>query len=441
MSDAERPATADPTELPSSYRALLEVPTLGRILLATAIARIAQAMVGVTLVLFTLQEFDSPELAGLVTFAALFPGLVVAPICGALLDRHGRTRLILLDYVVELVAMALIGILALTDHLPAPLLVFIATITSFTAILSHTGLRSLFPILVPRHLWERVNAVDSNGYVIATIVGPPLAAAMVALFGGAVALIGVAVAFGLAAVTIFGVPDPPSETVSTGRILVDAWQGVVYWWRNRTLRGLGFGITAQNIAFGMNTILIPVLVLRTLGGTEIEVGLVFAVSGVSGMISALLFGRVDSRGREWRMLVIPMLLVAPTYALLLPVATGAAIAPAGFILLAAASLIIGFLVGPMDIALFTVRQRRTDPAWMGRAFAVSMAFNFMGYPIGAAIGGALVAISLTGAVGFAIAALVVGCVLAATMVPRQAAEIDPRSAVADAATALTGESS
>ncbi|HSS35215.1 MAG TPA: MFS transporter, partial [Patescibacteria group bacterium] len=272
-----------------------------------------------------------------------------------------------------------------------------------------------------------VNAVDSNGYVIATIVGPPLAAALVALFGGAVALIGVALAFGLAAVTMIGVPDPESETASTGRLLVDAWQGVVYWWRNRTLRGLGFGITAQNIAFGMNTILIPVLVLRTLGGSELQVGLVFAVSGVSGMISALLFGRVDSRGREWRMLVVPMLLLAPAYALILPVASGAAVAPIGFVLLGLSSLIVGFLVGPMDIALFTVRQRRTDPAWMGRAFAVSMAFNFMGYPIGAAIGGLLVAISLTGAVGFGVAALIAGCVLAATIVPRQAPEAGPAS--------------
>ena len=427
MADRAPTIVADSPPLPSSYRALLEVPTLGRILLATAIARIAQAMVGVALILFTLQEYGSPQLAGLVTFAALFPGLVVSPICGALLDRHGRTPLILLDYVVELVALSLIGVLALTDHLPAPLLVLIATITSFTAILSHTGLRSLFPILVPRHLWERVNAVDSNGYVIATIIGPPLAAALVALFGGAVALIGVALAFGLAAVTMIGVPDPESETASTGRLLVDAWQGVVYWWRNRTLRGLGFGITAQNIAFGMNTILIPVLVLRTLGGSELQVGLVFAVSGVSGMISALLFGRVDSRGREWRMLVVPMLLLAPAYALILPVASGAAVAPIGFVLLGLSSLIVGFLVGPMDIALFTVRQRRTDPAWMGRAFAVSMAFNFMGYPIGAAIGGLLVAISLTGAVGFGVAALIAGCVLAATIVPRQAPEAGPAS--------------
>ena len=63
--------------------------------------------------------------------------------------------------------------------------------------------------------------------------------------------------------------------------------------------------------------------------------------------------------------------------------------------------IFGLLNGCADIALFTVRQRRTDPAWMGRAFAVSMAFNFMGFPIGAAIAGAIVTESLGAAVIFA----------------------------------------
>ena len=54
-------------------------------------------------------------------------------------------------------------------------------------------------MIVPEHLWERVNAVDSNGYVIATIFGPPLAAGLVAIVGGPLALIGTAVAFGLSA--------------------------------------------------------------------------------------------------------------------------------------------------------------------------------------------------------------------------------------------------
>jgi hypothetical protein len=73
----------------------------------------------------------------------------------------------------------------------------------------------------------------------------------------------------------------------------------------------------------------------------------------------------------------------------------------------------------MDIGLFTIRQRRTDPAWMGRAFAVSMAFNFVGYPIGAALAGSIASVSIDAAIIVGgVAALVAG-VVAAVMIPRQ----------------------
>jgi MFS family permease len=405
-----------------SYRALLAVPRLGRTLLAMQIARVAQSMVGLALVLFTLLEYRSPILAGAVTFLSIVPGLLVSPIAGALLDRHGRVRLITLDYLVALAALVLLGVLALAKLLPPALLLLIAAVSSLTSILSQTGLRSLFPLLVPEHLWERVNAIDSNGYVVATLLGPPTAGSLVAVFGGPTALIAVGLSFGLAAIAMIGVPDPQNETASTGSLLRDAWQGLVYTWRNPTLRGLGFAISTLNIAGGIGYIAVPLIVLDRLGLGEVFVGGVFAVSGITGMVSALLFGRFDSRGREWRMLVWPMVALAPGTALLLagavsvPVGLGVA---AGLGLTAASLALAGLLSGPLDIALFTVRQRRTEQAWMGRAFAVSMAFNFIGYPIGAALGGIVAEVSLEAAIVIAIAACVLGAVLAATMIPKR----------------------
>lgn len=402
-----------------SYRALLRVPTLGRVLLSMQIARIAQSMVGVALVLFTLDRYGSPAFAGLVTFASVFPGLLISPIAGALLDRHGRIRLVLLDYLVALAAMVVVGSLALLDVLPGPLLLVIAVVASLTAILSHVGLRSLFPILVPEPLWERVNAVDSNGYVVATILGPPIAAALVAFFGGATALVVIGCTFGVAALILFRVPEPDSPTASTGRVLADAWAGLRYTWRNRTLRGLGFAITLTNLAHGMTSIIIPLIVIGRFGLSEAVVGLVFAASGLSGVASAFLFGRVDTRNREWALLTVPLVLMIPVVAILL-VAAGQASMPIGLGLLFIEMLLVGVLLGPMDVALFTVRQRRTDPAWMGRAFAVSMAFNYVGMPVGAALAGLLA----DGSIEAAIAILGVGgSVLAAGasafLVPRR----------------------
>ncbi len=394
-----------------SYRALLRVPFLGRALLGMQVVRVGQSMVGVALVLFTLTHYGSPAIAGLVTFASLMPGLLISPIGGALLDRHGRTRLIRLDLLIAVATLALISALAATDRLPVWLLVLIAAISSLTGPLGATGMRTLFPLMVPPNLWERVNAVDSNGYVVASIIGPPLAALMVGTLGGPAALMVIAALLAVSVVILAPVPEPATTTSMSGRLLVDAWQGLQYTWRNRTLRAIGLSITTLNIGFGMVSIVVPLLVLQRLHLGETAVGLVFAVQGVAGVGAGLLAGRMDMRGREARLFAAPMIGLVPALALLL-------IPGVGPIVLAMA--IMGLLNGPMDVAMFTIRQRRTDPAWMGRAFAISMAFNFAGWPIGAAIAGVLATFSIELAIAVGIVAAAAGTVMAWTLVPRDA---------------------
>ena len=137
----------------------------------------------------------------------------------------------------------------------------IAAVSSMTGPFSQTGLRSLFPMMAPRHLWERVNAIDSSGYVVATIIGPPLAAAMVAILGPRVAVMAIAIPYALAALVLLPVREPKGTPTSSGRLLVDAWLGVRYVWGNRSLRGLGFSISTLNLAGGISTIVIPILIL------------------------------------------------------------------------------------------------------------------------------------------------------------------------------------
>ena len=374
------------------------------------LVRVGQAMIGVTLVLFSLTRYGSPALAGLVTFASLAPGLLISPIGGALLDRHGRTRLILLDLVIAVTSLLLIALLAMLDALPAGLLVLIAAISSLTGPLGSTGMRTLFPLMVPPHLWERVNAIDSNGYIVATIIGPPLAAVMVGAFGGPAALVVIAGLLAVAIVVLFPVPEPAAEIETSGRLLPDAWAGLKYTWGNRSLRGLGLSITTLNLGGGVVSIVVPLLVLDRLHLGEAAVGLVFAVQGVVGVVTGLLAGRIDTRNREVELFAGPMIGFVPALAVLL-------IPGLGPIVLSMA--IMGVVNGPMDVAMFTLRQRRTDQAWMGRAFAISMAFNFAGFPIGAAIAGWLASFSIEAAIVMGVLASAAGTVMAWTLIPRR----------------------
>jgi len=392
-----------------SYRALLAVPYLGRLVLGMQIARIAQSMVGVTIVLFTLKAYNSVALSGVATFFSIFPGLLLSPIAGALLDRHGRTRLVALDYFIAMVCLSAIGVSALFGTLPGWLLVVIVTIASLTAPLSATGVRSLFPIIVPRHLWERVNAMDSTGYVVATIVGPSLAGGLVAVLGGPLTFIAIGLSYGVATIVIARAPEPIGKTVSTGRLLTNAWQGLVYTWHHRTLRGLGFSISVLNLANGTLAIVVPLLVLQRLHLDETLAGAAIAIQGVTGVMSAVVFGRMDTRDRERLMLALPMAMTGITIAVLLW--------PVRFLLVLLVMAITGFLNGPIDIALFTLRQRRTDPSWTGRAFAVSMAFNYAGTPIGSGLAGAMASHSIEAAIVFGAVASFASAILAVGMIP------------------------
>ena len=182
-------------------------------------------------------------------------------------------------------------------------------------------------------------------------------------------------------------------------------------WRNRSLRGLGFSISVLNLFNGILTIVVPLIVLQRLNLGKTVVGLVFSVQGLTGVVSAILCGRIDSRNRERMMLALPMFGMG--------LATMMLFLKLNFAALVFVMAVTGALNGPLDIALFTLRQRRTDPAWTGRAFAVSMSFNALGLPLGSVLAGVIAARSPEVAILFGAVASVIAGGIATWMIPAE----------------------
>ena len=161
----------------------------------------------------------------------------------------------------------------------------------------------------------------------------------------------------------------------------DARAAMGYVWRNQVLRMLAGTMTVFNACGGILTVAIPFIVLRGLHGGSTTVGLLFAIMGAAGFIAGLLTGRFGTENREKRLLAISCMTTAVAFVLL------------AFdrheVVLIALIAVIGIANGPLTVAMFSLRQRATDPMWFGRAFAVSMNLNFVGSPIGAAIAGAV----------------------------------------------------
>jgi MFS family permease len=396
--DEEGPGKAREVADPdvATYRALFATRGFVRLVLSMLLGRLSTTMLQLTIILFALQRFHSPTVAGAVVFLAVAPGLVLSPIAGALLDRQGRARLVVVDYVVAAASIALIAALALADALPVAALLAIVTLTSLTNPLSAAGMRSLFPVMVPSRLWARANAIDANGYLI------------YAGFGPEAALFAVSVIYVAAAVSASGIADP-SEQRAHGPLLREAWSGVRYVVRNRTLRALAIGVSTASAASGIYLIALPVLLLGRIGVREDVVGRLYALYGVGGFFAGLLVGRLSTIDRERRLLAMAYVINAGLILVVLFVPQ--------LIAVAGAMLLLGAVSGPTNVVMFTLRQRRTDPQWFGRAFAVSMSMNYAGNPIGSALAGAIIPVSLEAALACAAFLYVAAGVLSAVGIP------------------------
>jgi MFS family permease len=362
----------------------MRVQGFGRLMASALLSRTSLAMSTVAFVLFTLQRFHSPGIAGLAIFLLIFPGLLMSPINGALLDRFGRMRLMALDYTVAASGVLLIAALAFTDSLAAWSLLLIVSIVSLTSTLSAAGSRALVPQLVPPALWERANAVDTLAYGVSTVAGPAIAGGVTALAGGATALVCVAAGYLAAAATLVMVREPDREPPGDAGVMRAAWQGLRYVISHRSLRWLAVTMSLSNIGFGIIVVAVPVLVLHEHGNAALA-GAVFAVEGAVGIPAALWAGRMRTDRRERAIIFACYLGVAAATSLLLVPNLAVPFAMAAF---------IGLLDAPTNIALFSLRQRRTERSWFGRAFAVSMSLNYAGMPLGSALAGPLIGFSL-----------------------------------------------
>ena len=371
----------------TGYRALLSSPGVARAVGASTLSRSGDAMFVVVLVLFVLEEFGSPTLAGLAAFCALAPGLVLSPLAGALLDRSGPSRPMLLDYAASAFVVGLVAVLSTAGLLGPAALLALAAAYSATSPLGAAGVRTLLPAIVPKRLWDRANAADTGSITIADAAGPALAGALFAGLGGEGALLATSAVFTGAALAFLrpvgrAIPRPRPS----GSILREAWEGLRCVVANPILRGIALSYSLYQVGYGAFFVALPVLVLERFSGDGLVIGALWGALGAMGVASSVACGGFGTAGRE-RLIMSGGMLATGAVLLALPLAGGLA---AVFACVCA----VGLVGGPVDVALLSLRQRKTDPARFGRVLAISMGLNVAGFPLGSAASGPLLEASV-----------------------------------------------
>ncbi|AOK17126.1 MFS transporter [Burkholderia cepacia] len=399
-----------------SYRSLLNIPGLSPLLVAATCSRLAGRMFVLTLVLFVLARFSSPELAGWLTFAAIVPGLVVSPVAGAILDRVGPTIAVRIDFIASAIFVAAVSVVGWSGSADPVVLAVPVVLYSLTGPLGAAGTRTLLPRVVPPAALDRANALDTAIYAVVDVVGPALAGVMAASLGPAAAILLIATAYASAAVFLSFVPHLPGLVRSRASIWRQTMEGIRMVAAQPTLRGLAISYSLYQVTWGALIVVVPTFVAEHVskGAASSITGLMWTTVGAAGGVSALLAGHLRTVDRERRIMAVGM---AATAAAAWPVA-----GEFGLGGLVAALIVVGIASGPIDVALLTLRQRRTDPRQLGRVMSISMSLNVVGFPIGSAIAGTLTATSSSAALMMAGIASAMAA-LATSAIPHEIAQV------------------
>jgi predicted MFS family arabinose efflux permease len=401
----------------TGYRQLLRLPDMRALLVAACLSRLAGGMFGLSIVLYVLDRYRSPVLAGWVIFTLVAPGLIVSPLAGAWLDRMGPARAIVLDMAASALLILALAAAGLADMLTVPLLLVLVTLLSLTSPLSSAGVRVLLPRLVPPASLDRANALDTTSYAAINVVGPAIAGLLFATIGAAPSLFTIAALYMLAALSLAAVahrPSPASGPASLRErkpVMHEAIDGVAHVLSDASLRGLAISYALYMVSMGIVYVAVPAIVVRQAGAEGMTIGGLWALSGAAAAAGALAIGHLRTDSRERLVMAVGMSASA--------VAIWPVTASFGLVGLAMGLACIGFFSGPIDVGLLSLRQRRTDPARLGRVLAVSISLNASGFPLGSALGGLLIVQSteLTFAVAAAISIL--AAIAAYALIPRR----------------------
>jgi MFS family permease len=351
-------------------------------LTAATVARLADEMFAVGVLLLVLDRTNSPSLAGATIAAATLPGMLSGPVIGAWLDRTGRRSLI---YKIDrlLLAVVLAAILAAAGHAPNFVVPLLAFVTGLTLPVTMTGFTSMIPLIVEQEILPSANAVEAGSLNVALICGPALAGVIAGVAGAPAAILVEILLTLVALVLILRIPDlnrgAAEQPLPLRRLVAD---GVHHIAGERVLRLASGASAVNNLGWGVLMVVFPLWAAADLGASHSASGAIWAAFAAGSLVGALALARVQARNpQEW--VLFTSMVVMGVGMLTWELAGSLAVA----LPLVALTAVVE---GPAVAAVFSLRQQRTPAGLQAQVQGTLGSVQVGVFAIGSAIGGPLV---------------------------------------------------
>jgi MFS family permease len=252
-----------------------------------------------------LQLTNSAFLVGLVATAASVPILVFTMPAGAIVDRSDKLRIVRIAQFAFLCQASALGLLTVTDRMTIGHLLILAFTGGLIASIEIPARQAMMIDLVGREDLPDAIALNSSGFNLARVVGPAIAAAVIARLGIAWCFFLNAASFVAVLAGLFMMQLPPW---TANRHRTSPWQGVVqvlrYIRKTPSVRALMLMVTVYSILGAPMLALMPVVAREMFGLGAGGYGLLLSFLGVGGLCGALGLAALGGRVSRIRLLTI-----------------------------------------------------------------------------------------------------------------------------------------
>ncbi|MGK5739068.1 MFS transporter [Micromonospora sp. URMC 103] len=322
----------------------------------------------------------------LLTVLAWLPYLLVSLPAGILADRMDQRRLMVLCDLGRAALMLSLPVAALVGRLTLGYLYAAVGFSGVLTVLFTVAYKSMLPRLVPAAQLVDGNAKLTMSQDAAELVGPSVGGVLVGLVGAARTFLANGLAFLVSAVTLLLVREAPRPRVPRERVplRVEMTDGLRFVRREPILLRILLCTTSSNFWVMATSSIEVTFLLRELHASSVQVGLVFSVSAIGGLVVGALAGRLSAWLGSARVIWVAMAVPGPLY-LLMPLARpgwGVLLYGVGLAAFSANAVLF-------NVASTTYRQRVTPPAILGRVNAAYLWVCFGVIPLGALLGGSL----------------------------------------------------
>ncbi|MCP2253687.1 putative arabinose efflux permease, MFS family [Prauserella aidingensis] len=357
-------------------------PVFRRFWLGMLISRAGDAFTTVALSWLVL-TVAGPAQLGVVLLCFGLPRIFSAPVAGQLLDRFQPRLLLGWDNALRGALVALLPLLAAVELLSVPVICVIAAFCATLSAVTEVAEGALVPRLVDDADLESANALLGANWELAYIVGPPVSGLIVAWAGASPALIVDALSFGLMSLICFGLPRLGKTSAEQPAGFLKKWLGAGALFRLPAVLTLTLTTLVFLFLSGMIEVFYPVFSRDGLQAGSGAYGLLVGVAGCGALLGVVVGPALLRTRRPAVKIALAVGSGAPFFGLLaLTDNVAVAIALVG---------VAAFLWGPYFVVERSLVQRLVPEDLRGQVMGARTAVTSLGFPLGSAAGGAVLA--------------------------------------------------